>query len=480
MKRYVVAVFAVLTTAALLEPFSTAHAKGPADRIVISSPLLAEDMVLTDRDTLIQISMANLENFEAGSIEPPTGLTAGYTLDRQFAESPGKFRSFDRVVYYPDPAGDLGYVFYEGIVNGSSEYDGRWFRARPVGDAAMRMIIDHTLPQPILLLTSDSGDLRFLDPHTLDEIAEVRAERGTFTSFQANAAGMTIDYQRNAMPYRFDLSARTICPIPDRPDFQIETLDGRVFAHADGSDRIDLVDPRALPNYQVIDLPYPAAWTFAPDTLESILGIDPQPNGLNLTSVYIMTGHYYIDSAQIDTAVFSPFPDDLRAVWDMSGAIPMLYLTDGQTAFGMVSAYQDSTTEAVLKYGDLGGTAPTLAQPLAAFHRRIYLYFPAEENLDAPRGIFVSDGETGDLFAHWLPDLAITQGTYSRDSLYVIRASDDGSIAELVQLDIETGQMVRTRTLTPGEWTPALVRLNSAAVRALGAAGELSTACPAS
>jgi hypothetical protein len=479
MKRYVVAVFAVLITAALLAQFSAAHAKGPADRIVISSPLLAEDMVLTDRDTLVQISMANLENFEAGSIEAPAGLTAGYTLDRQFEESPGKFRSFDRVVYYADPGGDLGYVFYEGIVNGSSEYDGRWFRARPAGDAAMRMIIDHTLPQPTLLLASDGGDLRLLDPQTLDEIAVVRVEAGAFSHFQGNAAGTMVDFQRNATPYRFDLSAGTICPIQDRPDFQIDTLDGRVFTHADGNDQIDLVDPRGLPRYQVIDLPYRAARTFAPDTRESILGIDPQPHGLKLTSVFVLTGHYYVESAQIDTTALSPYPDDLRATWDMSGVVPMLYLTDGRTAFGMVSAYQDTTSEAVLKYGDLGGTAPTLAQPLAAFHRRIYLYFPADKNPTAPRGIFVFDGETGDLFAHWLPDLAITQGTYSRDSLYLIRAPEEGR-AELVQLDIESGEVVNTQALPPGDWTPALLRLNSAAIGALGTADELSPTCPTS
>jgi len=34
---------------------------------------------------------------------------------------------FDELHYYPY----TGYVFYDGIVNGSSEYDGKWYTANP-------------------------------------------------------------------------------------------------------------------------------------------------------------------------------------------------------------------------------------------------------------------------------------------------------------------------------------------------------------
>ncbi|MCI0607869.1 MAG: hypothetical protein L0Z71_02260 [Anaerolineae bacterium] len=34
--------------------------------------------------------------------------------------------AFDRLHYYPD----TGFVYYDGIVNGSSEYDGKWYTAR--------------------------------------------------------------------------------------------------------------------------------------------------------------------------------------------------------------------------------------------------------------------------------------------------------------------------------------------------------------
>ena len=45
---------------------------------------------------------------------------------------------FDQVVYFPDPEGGRGSIFYGGIVNGSSEYDGKWFRASQEGEAALR------------------------------------------------------------------------------------------------------------------------------------------------------------------------------------------------------------------------------------------------------------------------------------------------------------------------------------------------------
>ena len=37
------------------------------------------------------------------------------------------FFAFDRLHYYPD----TGFVYYDGLVNGSSEYDGKWYTAKP-------------------------------------------------------------------------------------------------------------------------------------------------------------------------------------------------------------------------------------------------------------------------------------------------------------------------------------------------------------
>jgi len=43
--------------------------------------------------------------------------------------------------YYPQSGGSGGYVYYDGLLNGSSEYDGNWFTASPEGDAAFRSLL---------------------------------------------------------------------------------------------------------------------------------------------------------------------------------------------------------------------------------------------------------------------------------------------------------------------------------------------------
>jgi hypothetical protein len=62
--------------------------------------------------------------------------------------------------YYPDS----GYVFYDGIVNGSSEYDGKWYTANPniksVFEAALvaqtQSAIKPVQPQPIVKAVDQS------------------------------------------------------------------------------------------------------------------------------------------------------------------------------------------------------------------------------------------------------------------------------------------------------------------------------------
>jgi hypothetical protein len=41
---------------------------------------------------------------------------------------------FDQLHYYPY----TGYVYYDGLVNGSSEYDGKWYAATPSAEEPFR------------------------------------------------------------------------------------------------------------------------------------------------------------------------------------------------------------------------------------------------------------------------------------------------------------------------------------------------------
>jgi hypothetical protein len=59
-------------------------------------------------------------------VEAPVDAGAGYEITRYYMDGKREI-AFDRLHYYPA----TGFVYYDGIVNGSSEYDGEWYTAKP-------------------------------------------------------------------------------------------------------------------------------------------------------------------------------------------------------------------------------------------------------------------------------------------------------------------------------------------------------------
>jgi hypothetical protein len=135
MKRTLLMTFLVFAIVSLIS------AKGPADKITITTPH-GQRIDLTDSNLIQPISMAVLEEFP-DSIGQPDVKGKGYELARAFKDG-NRYRIFDRVRYFP--AGERGYVFYVGIENGSSEYDGKWFEASAEGVEAMNQIISKIKP----------------------------------------------------------------------------------------------------------------------------------------------------------------------------------------------------------------------------------------------------------------------------------------------------------------------------------------------
>src|SRR5262245_52973134 len=82
------------------QPFATFEITGPGLNGVAT---------ITDAELLKPITIGGfmeLDHF----LDKPEGLGQGYELHRYFLNRDGSWWDFDRVMYYPDPAGGPGYV----------------------------------------------------------------------------------------------------------------------------------------------------------------------------------------------------------------------------------------------------------------------------------------------------------------------------------------------------------------------------------
>ena len=113
--------FALL--AALLTSL-TVFAKGGFDFITIAAPELKEPVRIDD--TSLTEGFFTFANFYEDKTEAPADPGTGYEITRHYEQGISNV-IFDRLHYYPE----TGFVFYEGIENGDSEYDGEWYLANP-------------------------------------------------------------------------------------------------------------------------------------------------------------------------------------------------------------------------------------------------------------------------------------------------------------------------------------------------------------
>jgi hypothetical protein len=128
---------------AVLVLAQSALAKGPPQKITISGDGLAGEIVIVDNEaTLNALGMMALEDYDTLTPDAPDGIGGeGYLLTRFFEDSPDHYIPFDQVRYFAIPDGGRGYLQYVGIVGGSSEYDGKWFRPTPEGETTLRAVL---------------------------------------------------------------------------------------------------------------------------------------------------------------------------------------------------------------------------------------------------------------------------------------------------------------------------------------------------
>lgn len=102
----------------------TAFAKGGFDFITITGPNSKDAVRVTD--TALTEDFFTFAKFYEDKAKAPAGPGAGYEILRYYVDGQREI-VFDRLHYYPE----TGFVFYDGIENGESEYDGEWYTANP-------------------------------------------------------------------------------------------------------------------------------------------------------------------------------------------------------------------------------------------------------------------------------------------------------------------------------------------------------------
>jgi hypothetical protein len=125
----------------------TVFAKGSFAFISITGPDLKEAVRLSQPE--LTADFFTFADFSKARTEVPDNPGSSYEITRYYVD--GKRESaFDKLHYYPD----TGFVYYDGIVNGSSEYDGKWYTAK----SEIKTIFDTALFDQIRSVEVGSGE----------------------------------------------------------------------------------------------------------------------------------------------------------------------------------------------------------------------------------------------------------------------------------------------------------------------------------
>jgi hypothetical protein len=128
-----------LIPALLLLLSSIAFARGEFDYLTVKGPGITGEINITN--PALTADFFIFADFTQGAIDPPADPGQGYQVVRVYVETvDGKptDRLFDQLHYYPY----TGYVYYDGLVEGSSEYDGKWYTGNPAAEAPFRAALD--------------------------------------------------------------------------------------------------------------------------------------------------------------------------------------------------------------------------------------------------------------------------------------------------------------------------------------------------
>jgi hypothetical protein len=130
--------FALSIALGILIPATVVFAKGNFDYITVKGPGITGEINITN-PALTEDFFA-FADFTQGDVPPPADPGQGYQVIRVYLETVDDkptARLFDQLHYYPY----TGYVYYDGLVEGASEFDGKWYAANPAADAPFRAVL---------------------------------------------------------------------------------------------------------------------------------------------------------------------------------------------------------------------------------------------------------------------------------------------------------------------------------------------------
>ncbi len=125
----------ILSVVGLLVPTLLVFAKGNFDYLAVKGPGITGEINITN--PALPGDFLAFADFTRGEVPPPADPGQGYQVVRVYVEIVDGKPSptpFDQLHYYPY----TGYVYYDGVVNGSSEYDGKWYAANPMANEPFR------------------------------------------------------------------------------------------------------------------------------------------------------------------------------------------------------------------------------------------------------------------------------------------------------------------------------------------------------
>jgi len=111
----------------------------PPDKAFISGPGLIGEVQITDPQTLEDLRLGGIEDFNTGALpEPPKVSGEGYKITRYFYD--GTF-NFATLHYYPDPAGRRGLLYWEDgpdLIGDHTPYNDQWLYANAESEVVLQ------------------------------------------------------------------------------------------------------------------------------------------------------------------------------------------------------------------------------------------------------------------------------------------------------------------------------------------------------